>query len=459
MTDRSTPSFFEFNPAVIPFQKRLVYDLDYNIDWSLGTHEFLLSGSIGSAKSLLAAHLIIRHALEFKGAKILIGRRALPDLKDTLFQKIIEHLESDQLVENKHYWINHSQAYIELANGSIILGKSWADKKYRKFRSLELSMAVIEEAIESDGDDYQALVEIRQRLQRQPHIKKNMILYLTNPAGPSHPLYNYFIVEQSKTRHVYYSLTRDNPFLPKTYVEQLRKDLPPKEAARMLDGQWIEIDRERVYYSYKSEFNFKKQDYIIQPHSPIRICYDFNIGYGKPMSVALGQYILAKDEWHFFDEVVIEGTRTEDTLEEMASRGIFEMPHEFIIHGDATGAARSAASKYSNYEVIKQFLDNYKTKSGLKLNYKVLVPRSNPPIRERHIIVNGYCENSLGHRRLFVYQKAKTVDEGLRLTALKKGADYLEDDSKSYQHITTALGYGVVYVSKNKVIVKGGNIG
>jgi hypothetical protein len=89
----------------------------------------------------------------------------------------------------------------------------------------------------------------------------------------------------------------------------------------------------------------------------------------------------------------------------------------------------------------------------------MLVPRSNPPIRERHNIVNAYCTNSINQHRLFIYEKCKILNEGMKLTALKKGAEYIEDDSKEYQHVTTALGYRVVYSSQNKVIYKGGNIG
>ena len=86
------------------------------------------------------------------------------------------------------------------------------------------------------------------------------------------------------------------------------------------------------------------------------------------------------------------------------------------------------------------------------------VPRSNPPIRERHNIVNAYCCNSLKQIRLFVYAKCKTLHEGFNLTALKKGAEYIEDDSKEYQHITTAAGYRITYTAQNNFNAKGGNI-
>jgi PBSX family phage terminase large subunit len=456
--DKSTPNFEEFDPCIIPFQKKVMLDIRQNLNFNLGTHELLWSGSIGSAKSLLAAHVIVMHCLNYRGAKVLIGRRSLPDLKDTLFQKIIEHLEHERMIEGTDYTINYTSAYIEFSNGSMIIGKSWADKKYRKFRSLELSMAVIEEAVENEGDDYKAIIEIRQRVGRQPHIKQNMIIYCTNPAGPSHELYKYFFDQESPTRHVYFSLTEQNPFLPKTYIEQLKRDLPPKEAERMLYGKWVEVDRERIYYAYNQEINFKKSAYVIARNLPVSIAFDFNIGLGKPMSAALSQYDLSKDTFHFFDEVVIHGSRTEDQLDEMAARGYFELDNKIEIHGDATGGARSTNSKWSNYELIDQFLANYKSKSGRKLNYTLMIPKSNPPVRERHNIVNSYCLNTLKEVRLFVYEKCKILNEGMRLTALKKGADYIEDDSKEYQHVTTAIGYRVAYTSKNKVISQGRNL-
>lgn len=455
----STPNFFEFDPSHIPFQADLLHDWDHNIDWSKGVHEFLLSGSVGSAKSLVAAHIIIRHALMFSGAKILIGRRTLPDLKDTLFQKIIEHLEGDErLVEGRDYWVNTSRAIVTIRNGSTILGKSWADKKYKKFRSLELSLAVIEEAVESEGDDYTAIEEIRQRLQRQPHIKTNAILYLTNPSSPRHKLYKHFVDKPSPLKHIYRSKTKDNKFLPPEYENNLRANMAPREAQRMLDGEWIEIDSERIYYEYK-DANYIRKDYVVNPNLPVSISFDFNIGLGKPMSCVLSQYDVRSDTFHFFDEIVIHGSRTLDVLEELANRGYLDKGYAWEIHGDATGGARSTNSKYSNYEIIDQFLANYKPKTQHKLNYRLCIPTSNPPIKKRHNIVNAYCLNANKVSRLFVYEKCKVLDEGMRLTALKKGAEYIEDDSQEYQHVTTSLGYRVCYSIVNKVLVKGGNIG
>ena len=139
-------------------------------------------------------------------------------------------------------------------------------------------------------------------------------------------------------------------------------------------------------------------------------------------------------------------------LDELQSQGYFDLGMRIRIFGDATGAARSTQSLHSNYDIIKNYLANYVDKLGRRLNFEMKVPRSNPPIRSRHNIVNSYLKNGNNQARLFVYKYAQKLDEGLRLTKLKKGADYQEDDANDYQHVTTALGYWINYAHNNKTL-------
>ena len=252
------------------------------------------------------------------------------------------------------------------------------------------------------------------------------------------------------TKHVYYSVTTDNPFLPPEYIEQLKRDMDPQMARRMLYGEWISIAREVVYYAYDKSRNYRDMPYVIDANFPIHVAWDFNIGEGKPLSVCFFQY--TNDSFHFFNEVVVHGFRTQDALDEMAGRGLLDHPVKYIINGDATGKARSTKSIKSDYDIIREFFSNYRNSRKELLNYEMQVPLSNPPVRKRHNLVNAYCINERGAVRLFVYKDAKTVDEGLRLTQLKKGADYIEDDSKEFQHITTALGYGICSTIANETV-------
>ena len=96
----STPTLTEFNPNLIPYQYDVIKDIRTAYNYNLGVHELMLSGSVGSAKSLLMAHLVVTHCLANSGAVALIGRKAMPQLKDTLLQMILDHIGVD--VEIKH---------------------------------------------------------------------------------------------------------------------------------------------------------------------------------------------------------------------------------------------------------------------------------------------------------------------------------------------------------------------
>lgn len=187
----SRPYFTGFSPDAIPYQ-RAVCDLIRDFDYSRKTLEILLSGSYGSAKSILMAHLAIRHCLEHKRARVCVARKTWPDLKRTLWQEILDHMVED-FIEDKHYTHNKADHLIRFRNGSEIISATWADKKYMKFRSLKLSMLLVEEIVENNDEDEEAFKQLKARLKRIPHIKENILIAATNPDAPSHWVYKYFI--------------------------------------------------------------------------------------------------------------------------------------------------------------------------------------------------------------------------------------------------------------------------
>lgn len=433
----SEPTYNEFNPNPIPYQAeviRLMRDYDY----SQGYIEILLSGAVGSAKSILAAHIAIDHCLENPGAKIGIARRALPDIKKTIFDKIKKHLGGREI---KPAWKwQDTTATVQFANGSEIVACSWADKRYKKFRSLELSGLIIEESTENEGDDVEAITELRDRVGRLPGIVQNFIIHCTNPDEPDHWLYEDFEIgapeKRAPQKFVFFSKTRDNPFLPSWYEARLRSTMDPMRAKRMLEGLWISIGGTGIYYAYNREKNFSDTVYKINRTEPIFISWDFNIGDGKPMSACLFQYI--NDHIHVFDEIVVHGVRTLDTCEEVDSRGYLDHKYRFVLTGDATAKHKDTRSKKNDYDIIKEYFANHDKEP----KFDVQVYASNGPIRKRHNLVNSYCINANKKCRLTIYAKAKNADKAMQMTKFKKDS-YIEDDSKEFQHVGTAIGYGL----------------
>lgn len=429
-----------FDPRAVPYQARVVELVRRDWDYSRGNLEILLSGSYGSAKSILMAHLAVTHCLFNPRARVILARKALPDLKDTIYKEILEHLDCDGLTEGKDYRTNSTTAAVTFSNGSEIMSRSWADKKYKKGRSLKASMIVFEELTENNEEDKEAFMTLKARLRRLPHVKENVLIAATNPDSPSHWVYRYFFDEKQDTKHVFKSVTTDNPFLDPVYIDQLKRDLDPRSIQRYIYGEWVELHKDQVYYNYEQARNFRPEKYILG-RTTLRLCHDFNIGHGKPMS-AVACYKHG-DTYHAAQSFHVEGARTTDIMDEIAASGVLDDAHEVIVYGDATGKSRDTRSIKSDYDIINHFLSNYRTKDGRSLRFEIRVPQANPPIRRRHNLVNAYFQNERGETRLYVYDK--WLDEGFRLTQFKKGADLVEDDSLPQQHATTAIGYMIDY--------------
>jgi PBSX family phage terminase large subunit len=433
--DFSVPHVLEFDPRYIKWQCSVINEVD-NFDYSKGPLEILLTGAAGSSKSLLGCHLIARH-MSKPGNVVCIGRRSRVDLRETLWDLFLKHIRCYD--EGTHYWINDTRMGVGYANGSKLISRSWGDRKAKGGRSLDLTMLVIEEATENDEKDMEAINELVARVGRRP-APEMIVLFMTNPDSPSHPLYKRFFTNPTPNRRVFHSVTTDNPFLPKSYITNLESTFDPKMILRMRDGIWLDVVGETIYHQYASELHEVNEEYKVSTMHPIHITWDFNIGAGKPLSCVVYQIVDGK--FHFFDEVVIEGARTESNLEELANKGLLDYPTTYLIHGDQTGMSRDTRSQSSDYQIIDQFLKRHVQKSGDRIRYRIEVPSSNPSIRVRHNLVNSYLKNASGEIRTKVYPKCVVLREGFKLTKLKKGAQYQEDDSKYYQHITTAAGYG-----------------
>jgi hypothetical protein len=434
----SGTSLTKFNPNAIPYQIKVVNLIRRDWDYSQGTPEILLSGSYGSAKSILMAHLAVTHCLFNPGARVLLARKALPDLKSTIYKEIIEHIAED-LIEGKDYFLNDSIAMIRFSNGSEIISRSWSDKRYKKGRSLKISFLVFEELTENNEEDKEAFMTLKARLRRLPHVKENVLIAATNPDSQSHWVYKYFFDDSKSTRFVFKSITTDNPFLDPVYIQQLKEDLDPISALRYIYGEWVDLNKDRVYYAYNREQNFRK-DFNL-PMDTLIITHDFNIGHNKPMSAAAG--VLYNGAYHFFKAFHVNGARTSDIMEEIADSGILDKAKKVLVYGDASGKNRDTRSIKSDYDIIKSFLSNYRTKDNRPITFEMRIPLANPPIRQRHNVVNGHFINENNQVRLYVYDE--WLHEGFMQTSFKKGADLNEDDSLPQQHVTTAIGYVISY--------------
>lgn len=460
----SAPAYHEFKP--LPWQHDVIYDVEKRYDYSIGPQMVLLSGTVGSAKSCLGAFLGVKHAVTTPNTNILLGRLALPDLKKTLFTEVLTML-AGTFKEGRDFWANRTTAAISLANGTNFIPATWVDKRYKsKFRSLHLSMAIIEEIVESDWNYWGFWDELISRLGRVPHVKNNLLIAMTNPDEPSHPVYEFWqrnchkkykgYWTNERDRHIYYSKIKDNIYLPDFYEPSLRDKMDAQMAERMLDGKWIYIGRDKCYYAYNPDIHVAKKLEIDQSLG-LRLCFDFNISKDKPMSSCIMQFDpKSKDtepqnrRYKILDEVCVEGMRTLNIMEAWADKGYFDLPHnpKIFIHGDASGNHRHTSALRTDYEIIDHFLQNYDRSDNMKIKTSVDIQRKNPALRERHNVVNGNLKNVEGLVRVAIHKRCTNVCEGLLSTKLKDVESYIEDQSTKGQDMSSALSYGIWYCDK-----------
>lgn len=435
--EKELPSFTEYDPYELPWTARAIEDVFHNYDYSKGIHEILCSGTVGSGKSLFGAHVAIRDIVEDSNSRWLLGRVSLPDAKNTIAQTMHDHIEGD-FVEGEDYDFNIVKQKWEFRNGAEMFVKTWHNKRFKSFRSLKISGAIIEEATENDEQNefWQIYDTLYSRLGRAK-ANKNILMTLTNPDSPAHPLYKRVIIgsETDNLKHVFYSDARENKFLEDWYLDNLIKNLSPIEIARLIEGRWVVDPKGGIYYNYNRERNFRNESYIFDLDYPIDLMHDFNIGIGKPMSMAVGQKI--GGTFHIAQTFIVEGADTHEIMQEAFSSGILSKGVLYRIYGDASGKNRDTKSKTTDYEIIKNFLKRN------RISHEMCVPLANPPQRRRHNRVNAKCCNYEGKVQLYIYKEAEMADTGFTLTKLKKGGQYLEDDTLKEQHVTTAIGYRI----------------
>jgi hypothetical protein len=450
MADR--PTYEEFNPSNNASQLMAIEDIMTRVRHRKGTQVVFLSGAMGSGKSLVGQYVMADIGINQPGGLLGMTRRALPDLRDTLYAELMEHLPPQVVLKSSTVSCN-----IELCNGTKYISRTFSDNKFKKMRGLAPLAWMIEEATEFPTSE--AYQEIFKRMGRVRGVSNYLLMLATNPDSPEHWCYRELIeragwVNGVKTKkrkgrnlnvHVYYSITTDNSKnLPDGYIEGILATISEKQKERDIDGRWVNLSGESAYHSYDEDRNFKGNKYIVDTRYPIHFTSDFNTAEGKPMSSCFFQYI--NDYFHVFREFIVYKANTHSMMEEIVQddkepggKGILDYDCQYIVHGDATGRSKKSSATTSDYGIIKEYFEHYTKK---KINVLIQVPEANPPVKDRVNNISAYCYNALHQCRLTVYN-CPTVDAGFKNTQWKKGADSVLDDSYYAQHVMDALGYGV----------------
>lgn len=322
------------------------------------------------------------------------------------------------------YKSNKQDLFYTLPNGSEIW-VSGLDEKERveKVLGKEYSTMFFNECSQIP---YQSITLALTRLAEANELTK-MAYYDENPPTKRHWSYPLFMKglhpdtwEPKKDAKNYTSILmnpEDNmKNIDRDYLDLLDQ-LPEKDRARFLKGEFTEDSTGSIYHAFDREKCVRPLSR--HPAIPITIGMDFNV---NPMTAVICQIV--NDNIHVIDEVYLENSHTKEMAETLRQRYPV-VAGKLTVYPDATGKAlKTSAAGVSDHEILRQH--------GFEIPYV-----ANPFRADRYNCVNNLLEKG----RLIIDPKCGKLIRDLEQVAYKEGTNLPDTKDKSLTHISDALGY------------------
>jgi len=202
----------------------------------------LYGGSMGSGKSAWLSCEAIFHCLKWAHSRIYLCRFNLSSFRKTTLLTLESFLPDDYV--KRH---NRNESFIEFKNGSRIFYGGLGDdlKKIEKLKSMELSAFGVDQ-IEECSEKFFFMLASRLRL-NIPGIKYRG--WAT--CNPTSNWVRTRFVENAIADHRFIpALPKENPYLPSSYEEDLRRTLPEELARAWIEGDWTVISSEQNVFSF-----------------------------------------------------------------------------------------------------------------------------------------------------------------------------------------------------------------
>jgi len=212
-----------------------------------------------------------------------------------------------------------------------------------------------------------------------------------------------------------------SPFVPESEIESAKRDMDEKSFKQEFLASF-ETMSGRVYYPFDRKVH--TGDYKFNPKLPIYIGQDFNI---DPMSSVIFQIQDSGEVW-VVDEIILFGSNTEETCEEIEKRYWRHMK-QITIYPDPAGKARQHARGETDLDIFRE-----KGLNRLKFH------RKHPAIADRVNSVNRMLRSADGQVRLRVDNKCRQTIESFEQTIYKEGSREI-NKAMSVEHATDAAGY------------------
>jgi phage terminase large subunit len=209
------------------------------------TEQLLYGGAKGGGKSYLGSALIFGDALIYPNTHYFIARQELSDLKSHTLPTIYEVFKNWELNFTDYAKYNDQSHIFYLYNDSMVYfiacKEMPSDPMFERFGSMQMTRGWIEEAGEvAESAKSNLWLSVGRWKNEDYGLKKKMLI----TANPKKGWMKREFVDLSqrgilsKERKYIQAFATDNTYLPKDYLESLRKEKDKVRRQRLWEGNW-----------------------------------------------------------------------------------------------------------------------------------------------------------------------------------------------------------------------------
>jgi hypothetical protein len=202
-------------------------------------------------------------------------------------------------------------------------------------------------------------------------------------------------------------------------IESARRDLDPKTFEQEYEAKFVNYAGV-IFYAY-TEDNLVDHPGLVEGE-PIFCGIDFNV---SPITAAIATK--TQDGLHFFDEIAIYGSNTNELCEEIRRRYGFN--RQIFVYPDSSGGRKKTSSGGFSDHIILQ-----------NAGFKVVVDSINPPVSESIASVNSLLCSSTGVRRLLIDKKCRQIRESMLKYVYREGTRQPDKDN-GHDHMADCIRY------------------
>ncbi|MGB9604401.1 MAG: phage terminase large subunit [Bryobacteraceae bacterium] len=379
------------------------------------------SGPIGSGKSQALCQEAIKLSYLNPGRTGLLGAPTYPMLRDATQSTLLDILNRNGIP----YELNKGEnVLIFWDTGSRILFR--AVDEFERLRGTNLAWFGLDELTYTQEE---AWVVLEGRL-RDPEAKRLCGFGVWTPKGHDW-VYRRFVAEPVEGYEVIIAAPFENRYLlarVPDFYERLKNSYDPKFYRQEVLGEYLDLCESRVYWAFRRTDHVRPCEARLDV--PLLWALDFNV---DPMCSLVAQS--DGDTVWVLDEIVLSRGTTEQACEEFVAR--FPYHHAgAVVYGDAAGGYAKTTGT-TDYQVIGECL----RRAGYE-GVRFRVPRLNPPVRERVLLVNAKLGTAGGDQKLYVSPRCRELIKDLEEVTYKPSTTVIDKERDPRRtHLSDALGY------------------